>query len=108
VLMHIKEKENGRGGCCVLISNDAVLDCYKIRGDFIASKANSNTNTFVVNSNKTEFVPAASFNAVTVVDHRAKTAYLRKIKKIRPHEEILVPYGKKYVYSGYKTKAFYP
>jgi hypothetical protein len=91
---------DGRGGYCVQITNDLVLDCYNnmLRGDCIASKANSNTNAFVANNNGTEFVNAPPSNAVIVVDRRAKTAYLRATKRIHPHEEILVPYGKTYVY----------
>jgi hypothetical protein len=69
-----------------------------LRGDCIASKANSNTNAFVVNNNGTEFVPSPPSNAVILVDCHAKTAYLRATKRIRPHEEILVLYGKTYVY----------
>jgi hypothetical protein len=69
-----------------------------LRGDCIASKANSNTTAFVANNNGTEFVPAPPSNAVIVVNRRAKTVYLRATKRINIHDEILVPYSKTYIY----------
>jgi hypothetical protein len=70
-----------------------------LRGECIASKANSNTNDFVVNRNNTEFIPAPPSNAIIVVDRQTKTAYLIATKRIRP---ILVPYLR------VKNKGFLP
>jgi hypothetical protein len=64
-----REKE-GRGGYCIQITNDTVLDCYNcmLRGECLASFANSNTNAFVANKNRNGFVPAPPPNAKIVVD----------------------------------------
>jgi hypothetical protein len=92
-----RERE-GRGGYCVQITNDTVLDCYNcwLRGECLASFANSNSNAFV--KDKSVFGPAPPCNAQIVVNRTNRTVYLRAIKNIAMNEEILVPYGKAYVY----------
>lgn len=97
-------EEAGKGGYCLHLSNDSVLDCYDTRDVCYASHANNASNCHTLQASFQDAVAgvdglwAAQNNCKLRVDRTTTpaTVWLVATAVIPPHREILFPYGPLY------------